>query len=138
MAGYEWHYQDVERLGDDLRQHSDSLPELADDVLYEWAQETRTALKRRGYPPKRPGQTYVRIGMLANKWAARREGRGVAVIFNQAAQKGNTYPSYVIGDDQGRQAWMHKGRWWVANEEIAERVPGLDRKFDARLAEDFD
>lgn len=139
MAGYDWHYEDVERLASDQRQHAESLPQLADEVQYEWGQETRAFLKSRGYPASRSSEgvkPYVRSGLLANKWTARREGRGIVSILNQAASKRGFYPGYVIGDDED-QAWMHEGRWWQASEEIESRTPGLDAKLTERLDQDL-
>jgi hypothetical protein len=136
MASYSWIIEPIEQLASDQREHAANLPALADEVLYEWAQETRAFLKGRGYPSAPGGSKYVRTGLLANKWAAQREGRGIVRILNEAATK-NRYAGYVIGDSED-QARMHEGRWWQATEEIASRYPALDQKMDARLGKDLD
>jgi len=132
---------EIEQLAEDQRDLADDLPDIADEALYEWAQDTRSFLKSRGYPaastPKAGRKAYARTGLLANKWTARREGRGIVSILNQAAVRGRSYPSYVIGDDSGHQAYMHVGRWWIANVEIDSQLPELDAKMDEKLGKRF-
>ena len=81
------------------------------------------------YPPERPGQRYVRTGTLGRSWKHRvikkTRSRVEVGVENTASQKGRNYASYPLGDDEGRQAWMHRGRWWVALQKYEATV---DRK----------
>jgi hypothetical protein len=100
------------RLENKLRRIAADNPEIGDVPIQEFAQEQRAVLKSEPYPPKRPGQRYVRTGQLANRWAVVREASSRYQIINQARSKrGVYYAGYVVGK---QQAWMHKGRWWQA------------------------
>ena len=106
-----------------LRSASAKAPGVMDEISYRWAQNVRAKLKSTPYPPKRPGQRYVRTGRLANSWRAERKGKGRAVIINSAG-----YSGYVVGDGAGqRQAWMHRGRWWLMRDMVDEKRPELKR-----------
>ena len=101
-----------------LRSASAKAPGVMDEISYRWAQNVRAKLKSTPYPPKRPGQRYVRTGLLANSWRAERKGKGRAVIINSAS-----YSGYVVGK---KQAWMHRGRWWLGRNVLMESAPELE------------
>ena len=101
-----------------LRSASAKAPGVMDEISYRWAQNVRAKLKSTPYPPKRPGQRYVRTGLLANSWRAERKGKGRAVIINSAG-----YSGYVVGK---KQAWMHRGRWWLGRNVLMESAPELE------------
>jgi hypothetical protein len=101
-----------------LRSASAKAPGVMDEISYRWAQNVRAKLKSTPYPPKRPGQRYVRTGRLANSWRAERKGKGRAVIINSAG-----YSGYVVGK---KQAWMHRGRWWLGRNVLMESAPELE------------
>ncbi|MHC4648819.1 MAG: hypothetical protein ACYTBJ_25460, partial [Planctomycetota bacterium] len=73
------------------------------------------------YPRKRPGQKYVRTFRLRKGWAKKTRIRtpktgGVLIVENDTP-----YTHFVVGKPDLRlraggkdQAWMHKGRWWLA------------------------
>ena len=104
-----------------LRTAAAKAPGAVGDAAYRWAQDVRGKLKSTPYPPKRPGQRYVRTGRLANSWRAERVSQSRTVITNSAA-----YSGYVVGNSRGeRQAWFHRGRWWRARDVIAESRPEL-------------
>ena len=63
-----------------LRSASAKAPGVMDEISYRWAQNVRAKLKSTPYPPKRPGQRYVRTGRLANSWRAERKGKGLSLI----------------------------------------------------------
>jgi len=101
-----------------LRSASAKAPGVMDEISYRWAQNVRAKLKSTPYPPKRPGQRYVRTGRLANSWRAERKGKGRALIVNSAG-----YSGYVVGK---KQAWMHRGRWWLGRNVLMESAPELE------------
>lgn len=115
-----------------IRAYKRSVIPTCDGALNVWAKETARVLKSTPYPPKRPGQRYVRTGRMASSWGRKRTKRTqhnveYAITNKATAPRGQTYPSYVVGDKQGRQAWMHRGRWWVAQIKVGDRVPRLLR-----------
>lgn len=138
MSSYTWNYSAIAQLAEDQRNLARELPDIADEAVYEWGQDTRAYLKGRGYPsqpaPKKGRKAYRRTGRLANSWRAERVGRVSVIIGNRASGRSGLYPSYVIGDDSGHQAYMHVGRWWIANEEIESKFPELDQKMDEKLS----
>ena len=101
-----------------LRTAAAKAPAAVGDATYRWAQDVRGKLKSTPYPPKRPGQRYVRTGRLANSWRAERRGKGRALIANSAG-----YSGYVVGK---KQAWMHRGRWWLGRTVLMESAPELE------------
>lgn len=117
------------RVRNSLRRLAADAPEIIDEDIREWSQDVRRSLKATKYPPRRPGQTYIRTGRLANSFAVDREGRGRYSLVNRAP-----YALYVIGDSRGQnQAWMHEGRWWTMRQEIEQYTPELVRRITASL-----
>ena len=109
------------RVQNDLRRTVVLLERELDPMVYKFSQEIRAELKSKPYPPKRPNQTYVRTGNLANRFGVSRQGDARYSINNSAP-----YGSYVVGNSQGRgQAWMHAGRWWKMRDVVQENVPRL-------------
>ena len=100
-----------------LRTTAAKAPHAMGDITYRWAQGVRAKLKSTPYPPKRPGQRYVRTGRLANSWSAVRMSQSTVRIANSAP-----YSGYVVGK---KQAWFHRGRWWTAQSVIVENRPEL-------------
>lgn len=100
-----------------LRTTAAKAPHAMGDITYRWAQGVRAKLKSTPYPPKRPGQRYVRTGRLANSWSAVRMSQSTVRIANSAG-----YSGYVVGK---KQAWFHRGRWWTAQSVIGENRPEL-------------
>lgn len=96
-----------------------------------WSQDlVRTMLKgMRNYPPERPGQRYRRTGKLGGSWGTRQAGRLQRSIYNTAV-----YSVYVVGNAEGSgQAWMHRGRWWLARRRILSYVPSLVHRIELRI-----
>lgn len=100
-----------------LRTTAAKAPHAMGDITYRWAQGVRAKLKSTPYPPKRPGQRYVRTGRLANSWSAVRMSQSTVRIANSAG-----YSGYVVGK---KQAWFHRGRWWTAQSVIEQSAPEL-------------
>lgn len=121
------------RLLGKFRKAADQSPGSFDKTVGRWAKRTSNRLRKKKYPPTRPGQRYKRTRTLARSWHAKRQKSMVWNIENRAQQKGRIYASYVVGD---RQAWMHKGRWWIASQEIEkmrEELTGMLNKDIERL-----
>lgn len=92
-----------------------------------WATSTKNVLKTEAEPPERPNQTYIRTGTLGRSWNKKKLSQTEWAFINSANQHGRFYPIYVLGNSDGdrrnaykhnRQAWMHKGRWWIAYDVI--------------------
>ena len=105
----------------ELRAAAASMPRRVANATYDWGQSRVVSqLTVKGYPPKRPGQRYKRTYRLQGGWQAKPTGNGVMISNRQP------YAGYVVGDAKGqRQAWMHKGRWYVARTIIDGERPRL-------------
>ena len=105
--------------------------DIIDSEAEKWAGQTVKTLRAQPYPPKRPGQTYVRKGRLGASWKVEKVGSDIAIV-NRARGSGQPYPNFVVGEIQ---VWFHKGRWWQAQPIIEKRVPkliqGIERKIEA-------
>lgn len=113
-----------------------------DPVMGAWANETDNYLKGKKYPPELPNQDYRRTGILKARWFVVKLSPGKYQFENRARQKGRFYPIYVLGNEYGdrrnavknnRQALIHKGRWWVAFDEIEKRMNELNLKLEAGI-----
>ena len=106
-----------------LREAAAVLPRQVVNTTYDWAQlHVMRYLSVRPYPPERPGQRYKRTGRLGRSWKVSTRGQ-LVVIENTAP-----YSGYVVGDGAGqRQAWMHRGRWWLMRDMVDEKRPELKR-----------
>jgi len=123
----------------------DALPGIVNQNMN--AVMNTAAKKVSHYPPKRARQKYVRtdiFGRSVKVKEAKRTGRGTgtyarrATLVTDAVQKGRHYSVYVTGNAQGkRQAWMHKGRWAVAADEVTNAsqklIANIQRDLDKRL-----
>jgi len=109
------------------------MPSVVNRVAGRWAQARRAQLKSTKYPPKLPGQVYVRTGRLANSWGVLSKGNLEWVIRNTANFRGRYYSGYVVG--RGKQAAIHLGRWWVAEDIVEERIGELENKLLEDLIE---
>jgi hypothetical protein len=137
MPSFSWSFRGVDRVRNSLRQMVARAPQIVDETMGEWAKETRADLKGTRYPapplPKKGRKPYRRTGRLANSWFAKRIKIGQWAIGNRAQAKGRGYAGYVVGDNDGKQAAVHRGRWWVAVDEIMKRLPKLRRMIKKRL-----
>ena len=108
----------------------DKIRELFDGVLTsrlriafkEKLDESYTVIKSQlaQYPAERPGQKYVRTGLLGRAWEdakpAYAGSNGFSILATYTNMAGSTkvpYASYVQGTPQ---AWMHAGRWQSAEQ----------------------
>lgn len=125
-----------QRVGNRLRAlASDMDEEIVDPIMEDWVKDMRHTLKGKPYPAKRQGQRYIRTGRLANSWRTQHVKSGVWGIINQATgNHGQKYAFRVVGDNKGdNQAWMHKGRWWLAYDAISGYIPDLRRRLTKAL-----
>lgn len=107
------------RVGNALRKLASLNKNVIDPIGRKWAQGVRGKLKSKPAPAKRPLQTYIRTGELANKWAVENQGLGKWAIVNRKEAS-----PFVIGE---KQAWFHAGRWWQAKPTIEEEIPALTK-----------
>jgi len=88
----------------------------------------RTHDRLPGYPPEPPNSTYVRTLELGRKIYTDVEtigGDTVGVIGDPVV-----YAPWVISDEEivggiGPQAKVHKGRWWILQEEVRKAMPEI-------------
>lgn len=100
-----------------------STVELFDGAAESWTKLViqRELAGRQNYPAPRQGQRYVRTYQLGSGWRASRTRLGRWRIWNTQA-----YSVYVVGDSAGQgQAWMHRGRWWIARQRVDRHRPDL-------------
>lgn len=133
MFSYEVHA--LNRLKQSLFELGRFGPAILDPETKKWADQTSKTLRQTPYPSRRPGQRYVRKGRLTASWRYERRGMGHYAIFNRANRGGRFYAGYVVG--RGKQAWMHKGRWWVTEDIIEKRIPKLVEGLRRRVEEVF-
>jgi len=101
-------------------------PMRVNDVMRKWAEDTRMFLKRTPYPAKPANSRYRRTGRLASSWKKQEVKPAVWAFTNDAkGPRGQFYARYVVGEknspagNRGQgQAWMHRNRWWNADEVI--------------------
>ena len=122
MAGIDIRIDGADKLARRFSDYVRTSPGTFDKTTGRWAKRTANQLKKKKYPPTRSGQKYKRTRRLKRGWEARRVKSSQWTISNRAQAKGRVYPGFVVGDNQ---AWMHKGRWWIASEEIEAKIPNL-------------
>ena len=79
------------------------------------------------YPPPPPGSTYVRTGEFGSSWSTEEMAPSKVEFLNLAP-----HADPVAGE---QQAWMHRGRWWVAIKRIEEDIPVLLTYLEKALSE---
>ena len=131
MADFTISVEGAERLAGKFREAARSSPGEFDKTQGKWARSTAGVLRRKGYPPQRPGQTYVRTRRLKRGFEAQRQRSLEWSITNVAQHRGKFYAGYVIGD---QQAWMHAGRWWKMRTEIEKELPKLTKALEQDIS----
>ena len=128
--------RNFDRVRNMLRHLAATQPDLTDEIVGDWAKDMRGTLKGTPYPQRRPNQTYVRTGQVANRWAALQVRSGIWEITNSAKnpKTGEPYAYRVVGDDKGEdQAWMHLHRWYLFREVIDGFAGDLTRRMTRSL-----
>ena len=120
-----------DRVRNNLRAVIAAHPQEVNEVMRQWAEDTRMFLKRTAYPAKPANSRYTRTGRLASSWKKTEVKPAVWAFTNDArGPRGRFYARYVVGEKSGpinqRQAWMHRDNWWRADEVIEKvHVPEL-------------
>lgn len=120
-----WRIEGDNRVRNNLRRWAKQFPEVLDDIIGEFSQERAQHLRKKPYPPMRPGQTYVRTGRLGAGWSHERVKAAVYEVINLVE-----YAGWVV--DEHFQAWMHRGRWWIFQDELRP-APDLTNKLTKAL-----
>ena len=111
----------LERLSD--------LPKFFAPAFWDWTVDTtaRRLVGMGNYPPPPSASTYDRTGLFGDSWNLTEQGPSKVEFLNTAP-----YGGFVAGEDQ---AWIHRGRWWVAIKRIEEDIPALLTYLEKALAE---
>ncbi len=111
----------LERLSD--------LPKFFAPAFDAWAIDT-TSRRLSGmgnYPSPPAGSTYQRTGEFGSSWSTAELGPSKVEFLNTTP-----YGDLVAGE---AQAWMHRGRWWVAVKRIEEDIAVLLTFLEKALSE---
>lgn len=106
------------RVRNQLRKAAAAHPEISDPIIERHAKSERLRLKGKPYPPRLPGQKYVRTGKTASSFAAVRIKLGEWAVVNTAPNR-----EFVI--TRAHQARIHRGRWYTMEDELERNMPEL-------------
>jgi hypothetical protein len=139
----------------DLIKRMEAYPRTLDGETKTAHEEAKRVLRASvpGYAPKPAGSTYIRTGDLGAGLGSSMSGGatggmptiyntrrlGVGAYISEVGSSTPYYNEYVIGE--GRQAWMHQGRWWTEVKWLAMATEGIIKVFDKmteRLAQFLD
>jgi hypothetical protein len=91
-------------------------------------------IRLRHYPPERPGQKYKRTFNLRRGWKT--QIRAPRTGFTMSTSNEVEYTHHVVGKPDLRlkaggkgQAWMHKGRWWIAGGVIRDQYKRMEQEY---------
>jgi hypothetical protein len=99
------------RIASKYRRAARRHPSFVDPPVKEWCQEQTRLLAVEPYPPERAGQTYVRTYTLPTGWVVERIKEMSYAVANTVE-----YAHWVVSKKY--QAWMHRGRWWTAEDKM--------------------
>lgn len=90
------------------------------------------------YPPPKELPTYTRTFTLARALQVGGPGNVLRLLRRPRSLVGEFgaslgYAPLVIG--QGRQAWMHRGRWWTLEEKFVKFAPQIEKRLGERMTE---
>ena len=117
-----------------------------DPIAAKFTERVERRLSSTAYPPERPNQQYIRTGIFGKSWSWSKLAPGRYQIENAAQQHGRYYPIYVVGNSEGdrrnavkhnRQAWMHRGRWWVAFDIVESEVSAFPKEIADDVERDW-
>lgn len=100
------------------------LPEVITETMVDWTGRLQTKLQNTPYPPARGD--YDRTYGLASGWRVTKVGPEDFKVENV-----EPYSALVVME--GQQAWMHEGRWWTVQGEIANLMPDLVSEIQERV-----
>ncbi len=136
-----YEFEGYNRVRNSLRKLASEYRETTDGTVKDWTKGQRADMKSATYPPQtnapqpfktsrqrrwffwalKTGQItvpYVRTGLIANSWRAKKDGWSHWLLENSAA-----YAHLVVG--RGTQARYHEGNWWIADDIIDDSVGDL-------------
>lgn len=105
------------------------LPTFFSPAFSAWTIDTtsRRLAGMGNYPPPPAGSTYQRTGEFGSSWSTDEIAPSKVEFLNTAL-----HADLVAGEEQ---AWMHRGRWWVAIKRIEEDIPLLLTYLEKALSE---
>ena len=105
------------------------LPAFFGPAFSAWSIDTmsRRLAGMGNYPPPPAGSTYERTGEFGSSWSTAELKPSEVEFLNTAP-----HADLVAGEDQ---AWMHRGRWYVAVKRIEEDIPVLLTYLEKALSE---
>lgn len=106
------------RVAVKYRRLASKHPPFVDPPVKAWADDQARLLAVEPYPPERPGQTYVRTYTLPTGWIVQKIKAMSYAVVNTVE-----YAHWVVSEKY--QAWMHKDRWWTAEEKMDENKKAL-------------
>lgn len=110
--------ENLERVLGGIGNISKGAPDAINNVLTDFSDTEVKRLEEQGYPAARGD--YNRTYRLRKGWAALNGGGNSWGVENTVP-----YAGWVV--DKQMQAWMHEGRWWVAQDIVgahfSEMVP---------------
>jgi hypothetical protein len=138
MAGV-WVRQEVKlsKKVDRLRRGSGTFIRVAPKVAREAINKNVPALEKELeiYAPERPGQTYQRTFAMRRGWKVKPKVSKNTFSLETTNRVDHTH--FVVGQPDLRftaggkgQAWMHKGRWWIAGEVIRRHYQNIERDYE--------
>ena len=108
------------RVANKYRRAASQHPSFVDPPVKKWAQDQVRMLIVEPYPPERPMQTYVRTYKLPTGWIMEKIKDMSYAIRNVVI-----YSHWVVAEKY--QAWMHKGRWWTAEDKMKKSIQEIWR-----------
>ena len=127
-GGLSFEIRGYDRVRNNLRAVAVAHPKETDSVMRAWSKSAADSLSRTPYPAKPANSRYKRTFALKAGWNSQQVKPGAWAITNRASAKGQFYARYVVGPKSGPQgqAWMHRGRWWTADEVLSKTyIPKL-------------
>lgn len=126
MVQMKMRFKDVMLVRQGLENTADELPKVGRLNIFRRLQKLIRELKI--YPPKRPGQKYVRRFQMRRNWNLLRANDDGYMIRNRARRNGKGYVQWVVGDAFGnKQAKIHRGRWYVFRDKMEEVIEDLPK-----------
>ena len=107
-------------IANKYRKAASHRPDLTDKPVKEWCNKMARTLAKTPYPPPPAGSTYVRTYTLPTGWVVEQQKSSIYHIKNTVE-----YAHWVVSKKY--QAWMHRGRWWTAEEVMNENRKDLNK-----------
>lgn len=96
-------------IANKYRRAASKRPSVVDPPTKKWANKMAKTLATTPYPPPPAGSTYVRTYTLPTGWRVEKQKDSSYTIKNRVE-----YAHWVVS--KKFQAWMHRGRWWTAED----------------------